>query len=217
MGIDLGVTRLVVPSKGGPTDAPRSLRLHEKQLKLLQRELSRRIKGSRNWNETRLKIQRVHEKIYNVRRDVTHKLTADLVKNYRWIGIEDLNVKGMMKNRRLAKSVADASFYEVRRQLEYKSKLAGNTVVVADRFFPSSKMCSSCFLVFNALKLSQRRWTCFSCGVDHDRDFNAAQNLERLAAGYAARREGSSGATGSGVVKLSSMKRKSSISKENRS
>ena len=213
VGVDLGLVCLAVPSNGEPTDAPRALRFYEKRLKRLQRELARRTKGGANWNKTKLRIQRTHERIANIRRDVTHKLTASLVGRFRWIGIEDLNVRGMLANRYLAKSAADAALAEVRRQLEYKAPLAGSTIIGADRFYPSSKRCSSCGHVLEHLSLSVRRWRCPSCLIEHDRDKNAAKNLEQLAAGHAvkARGAGSSGDACVSVVKLPSMKRESSI------
>ena len=198
VGVDLGVRNLAVPSKGDPTPAPRALRFYEKRLKRLSRELSRRARGGANWNKTKLKLQKCHEKIVNIRRNVTHKLTSGLVKNFRFIGIEDLNIKGMSKNHRLAKSVADAAMAEVRRQLEYKAPLAGGVVVLADRWFPSTKTCSACGHVLEHLALSERQWRCPSCETQHDRDLNAARNLERIAAEYAvkARRAGGSGDSG---------------------
>ncbi len=212
VGVDLGLTRLAIPSRGGPTDAPRALRFYERRLKRLQRELARRTRGGSNWNKTKLKVQKTHEKIANIRRDVTHKLTTALVRNFRWIGIEDLNVRGMLANSKLSKSITDAALTEVRRQLEYKAPLAGSTVVIADRFYPSSKRCSSCGHVLERLLLSERQWRCPSCSTEHDRDLNAAMNLEQLAAGYAvkARGAGSSDDAHVGVVKLPSMKRESS-------
>ena len=202
VGVDLGVRNLAVPSKGDPTPAPRALRFYEKRLKRLQREMARRTRGGANWNKTKLKLQKCHEKIANIRRDVTHKLTSGLVKNFRFIGVEDLNIKGMVKNHHLAKSVADAAMAEVRRQLEYKAPLAGGVVVLADRWFPSTKTCSACGHVLEHLALSERQWRCPSCETTHDRDFNAARNLERIAAEYAvkARRAGGSGDFGRETV-----------------
>lgn len=211
VGVDLGLTHLAIPSKGEPTDAPRALRFYERRLKRFQRELARRTKGGSNWSKTRLKIQKTYEKIANVRRDVTHKLTAQLVRDFRWIGIEDLNVRGMVKNHCLAKSVSDAGFAEVRRQLEYKAQLSGSTVIVADRWFPSSKRCSSCGYVLEHLLLSTRRWRCPTCSAEHGRDINAAMNLEQIAAGYAVKAHGAGSAGDAvSVVKLPSMKWESS-------
>lgn len=203
VGVDLGVIDLAVLSTGERVGAPRVLRLLAIQMRRLNKELSRRKSGGRNREKTRTKLARLHEQIANIRRDVTHKLTARLVRRFRWIGIEDLNVRGMIRNHHLAKSVADAAMAEVRRQLEYKAPLAGGTVVVADRWFPSSKTCSACGLARDALPLSIRHWTC-ECGADHDRDVNAAKNLEALAVAHTvtACRQGSSGVNRKIGVKL---------------
>ena len=194
VGIDLGVRDLAVLSTGERIVAPRALRKHEIKLRRLNKELARRTKGGKNWQKTKAELGRLHERIANIRRDVTHKLTARLVSDFRWIGIEDLNVKGMARTRR-AKSVMDAAMAEVGRQLAYKAPLAGGTVVVADRWFPSSKRCSACGVVRADLMLQDRRWTCTSCETGHDRDDNAAENLRQLAAAYAvtACRQGSAG------------------------
>ena len=214
VGVDLGLKHLSVLSDGQKTPGPKALRFYENRLKRLQRELARRDKGGANWNKTKVKIQKTHEKIADIRRDAIHKLTTGLVRNHRFIGIEDLNVKGMVKNHRLAKSLSDAAFGEFRRQLEYKAVLAGCTVVIADRWFPSSKRCSACGHVLEKLLLSQRQWKCPECSAEHDRDINAAINLKQLAAGYAVKvcGAGSAGDIPSGVVKLPSLKQKSSNS-----
>jgi len=194
VGVDLGVRDLAVLSTGEKIEAPRVLRVREKQLRRLDKELSRRTKGGANWRKTKAKLGRLHERISNVRKDVTHNLTTSLVKRFRVIGIEDLNVVGMMKNRRLAKSVMDASMGEVGRQLGYKATLAGSEVVVADRWFPSSKICSDCGTKREGrLSLSIREWACESCGVVHDRDVNAAINLRTAALAGIACRQGSAG------------------------
>jgi putative transposase len=181
VGVDLGVRDLAVLSTGERIEAPRVLRRHEGKLRQLGKELARRSKGGSNWQKTMAKLARLHERIANVRRDVTHKLTTMLVRRFRWIGIEDLNVKGMAANPRLAKSVMDAAMAEVGGQLAYKAALAGSTLVVADRFYPSSKTCSACGVVYADLMLGERRWMCDACGAEHDRDENAAVNLKRLA------------------------------------
>lgn len=185
VGVDLGLVDLAVLSDGTRVKAPRALRQHENALRRLNKELSRRTKGGCNWRRTKAKLGRLHERIANVRADVTHKLTAGLVERFRWIGIEDLSIKGMSRTW-LAKSVMDAAMSEVRRQLEYKAPLARSAVVAADRWFPSSKRCSSCGHVLDILPLSVRRWTCPACPTEHDRDENAAKNLEQLAAAHAA-------------------------------
>ena len=169
-----------VPSTGERIEAPRALRSHERKLRRLGKELSRRTKGGKNWHKTKAKLGRAHERVANIRRDVTHKLTASLVQRFRRIGIEDLNVAGMARTR-LAKSVMDAAMAEVGRQLTYKAPLAGGVVVTADRWYPSSKTCSACGVVYADLALGERRWTCDACGAEHDRDVNAAMNLKTLA------------------------------------
>jgi putative transposase len=184
VGVDLGLRDLAVLSTGEHIPAPRSLRGHEMMLRRLNKELSRRTRGGKNWMKTKATLSRLHERIANIRQAVTHELTASLVRNYRTIVVEDLNVRGMTKNRHLAKSVADASMSEVRRQLAYKVQLAGCELVVADRWYPSSKRCSVCGVVLKKLPLGRRHWTC-ECGAEHDRDENAAKNLKALAAAHA--------------------------------
>jgi len=207
VGVDLGLRDLAVLSTGERVEAPRSLRAHERKLRRLNKELSRRTKGGANWRKTKAWLGRLHERIANMRRDVTHKLTTDLVRRFRRIGIEDLNVRGMATNRHLAKSVMDAAMSEVGRQLAYKAPLANSHVVIADRWFPSSKLCSGCGVQREgALSLGVRRWTCDVCGADHDRDENAAENLKIMAAAHAvtAQRQGSSGDPPVRIVKLPS-------------
>ena len=195
VGIDRGVQDLAVLSTGERIKAPRTLRAHEGRLRMLNKELSRRTKGGKNRAKTRTKLAKLHERIANVRKDVTHKLTARLVRDFRWIGIEDLNVKGMAANHCIAKSVMDAAMSEIGRQLDYKAILAGGVVARADRWYPSSKTCSVCGVVYKNLVLGEDRWTCEACGAEHDRDDNAAENLRQMAAAYAvtACRQGSSG------------------------
>lgn len=191
-GVDLGVVDLAVLSTGERIAAPRSLRAHETKLRRLCKELSRRTKGGKNWQKAKAKVARVHERIANVRKDVTHKLTTSLVRRFGVIGVEDLNVKGMARGR-LAKSVSDAALAQVFRQLDYKAPLAGSVVVKADRWFPSSKTCSSCGVVRDEMPLGVRCWTCDACGAEHDRDENAAKNLRTVALTGIAHRHGSAG------------------------
>lgn len=210
-GIDLGVKDLAVFDDGTKILAPRSYRKREKKLKRLQRSLSRKKNGSKNRIKAIKRLALQHLKVKNSRQDFTHKITTQLVKNNRYIGIEDLNVNGMMKNKKLSKSVQDAGFYEFRRQLEYKSDLSGSKVIVADRFYPSTKMCSVCGEKVD-LSLSKRKWKC-NCGAEHDRDVNAAINLRNLAVGQTDNKnvcgEGSSGIDHQLIgVKLSSVKQK---------
>jgi putative transposase len=205
VGMDRGLRDLVVLSTGERFEAPRTLRRYEARLRRLNKELARRTRGGRNRAKTRAKLARLHERIANVRRDATHKVTADLVRRFRWIGIEDLNVAGMARSR-FAKSVADAAMAEVVRQLAYKAPLAGSTLVVADRWYPSTKRCSVCGYVLDDLSLGARTWVCSSCQTRHDRDVNAAENLRLLAAAHAvtAQRQGSSDDSTRRGVKLPS-------------
>lgn len=192
-GVDMGVVDLAVVSDGTKVSAPRILRQLEKRLRMLNKQLSRRTKGGKNRLKAKAQLQRLHERIANVRRDVTHNLTARLVRNFRWIGIEDLNVAGMARTR-LAKSVMDAAMAEAGRQLLYKAPLAGSAVVQADRWYPSSKLCSDCGTKREGpLPLSIREWVCEFCGVVHDRDVNAAINLRTAALAGIARCQGSAG------------------------
>jgi len=181
VGVDLGVKDLAVLSDGTRVPAPRILRRLEAKLRMLNKRLSRRLRGGKNWFKTKTQLGKLHERMANIRKDVTHNLTARLVRDFRWIGIEDLNVKGMAANSHLVKSVMDAAMAEVGRQLSYKAPLAGSEVVVADRWFPSSKTCSDCRVVFTGLKLGIKSWVCESCGSVHDRDGNASINLRNLA------------------------------------
>jgi len=206
VGIDLGLRDLAVLSTGERIGAPRSLRNHEFRLRGLNKQLSRRRKGGANWKKTKAKLARLHEHIANVRQAITHELTADVVRRFRWIGVEDLNVAGMAHNGHLAKSVMDAGMAEVLRQLAYKAPLANSIVVGANRWFPSSKTCHVCGIVRGKLPLSVRRWTCDVCGAEHDRDENAAKNLKIMAAAHAvtAQCQGSSGDAPVRIVKLPS-------------
>ena len=139
--------------------------------------MSRKLKGSSNRRKDQRRLARLDARIANVRADALHKLTTDLSRRFDMIGIEDLNVRGMMANRHLARAVGDAGFREFRRQVEYKAPMRGGLVVVAGRWFPSSKMCSACGERRERLPLSVRHWTCTACGSGHDRDVNAAVNL----------------------------------------
>ncbi|MDD5511066.1 MAG: transposase [Dehalococcoidales bacterium] len=184
VGVDLGVKDLVVLSDGQKFSNPKVLRYYERKLKRLQRQLSREQKGSKNRLKAKGILSRLHFRIRNIRRDYIHKLTSYLVENFLLIGIEDLNIAGMMKNHKLAKSISDASFCEIKRQLVYKSLLSGSRVEIVGRFFPSSKQCSVCGFRNENLTLSDRTWCCKDCGVVHDRDINAARNILKVAQGH---------------------------------
>jgi putative transposase len=184
-GVDLGVKALATVSDGTSIEGPKALRSNLKRLKRLSRSLSRKVKGSANRRKAKAKIARLHARISNIRKDGLHKLTTGLVNSFTVIGIEDLNVKGMMANGKLSRAIADMGFHEFRRQLDYKAAMAGSRIVVVDRWYPSSKTCSDCDYIMPMLPLSVRDWTCPACGSVHDRDHNAARNLEKMAASSA--------------------------------
>ena len=160
------------------------MKTHERKLKRVQRSLSRKVRGSNNREKARLRLAHIHRKIARIRLSASHKATSELVKSFIRIGLEDLNVKGMLRNHKLAKAVADASFGEIRRQIEYKAKLSGSMTVLADRFYPSSKLCSNCGHRLKKLSLKVRSWVCPACNARHDRDLNAAKNLEFVAVSH---------------------------------
>lgn len=181
VGVDLGVSALATLSTGEVIQGPKAYSKLVKRLVRLSRSLSRKERGSKNREKARRKLARLHARIANIRQEGLHQLTTSLARRFSIIGIEGLNVRGMLKNRRLSRSIADGAFYEFRRQLEYKSSLYGGTVVVADRWFASSKTCSDCGYRLEALPLSVRHWVCPECGAYHDRDVNAAINLRNNA------------------------------------
>src|SRR5690606_15294762 len=145
--------------------------------------MARKQRGSANWAKAKAKVARAHAKVRDARRDFLHKTTTRLVRDHDVIAIEDLNVQGMVRNRRLARAISDCGWSEFRRQLEYKCERYGRRLVVIDRWHPTSKTCSACGHLLAELSLSTRHWTCPSCGTRHDRDINAAKNI--LAAGRA--------------------------------
>ena len=179
VGIDLGLKDYLILSSGEKIKNPRILKHLEERYRRLAKSLSRKIKGSANYQKARIKLVRFHEKIVNIRNDFLHKLSTNLVKNYDIICIENLNIKGLMKSK-LAKSFQDVSLYEFIRQLEYKAKWYGKTISKVDRFYPSSQLCSSCgFKNKDVKNLNIRDWTCPECGIHHDRDINSAINILR--------------------------------------
>lgn len=178
VGVDLGIKALATTSDGVVYPNNKYLYNSDKKLRRLSRNLSRKKKGSNNYEKARIHKAVLEEHIANQRRDDIQKATTDLIKNYDVICIENLKTKGMMQNHHLARSVADASFYEFRRELEYKAKWYGRMVSVIDTFYPSSQFCHSCGYRNSATKdLSVRSWTCPKCGAHHDRDVNAALNI----------------------------------------
>ena len=181
VGIDLGVTHLATLSTGEIFVGPKALRSLLDRLRRLSRGVSRKIKGSRNLAKAKMKLARLHARIANLRRDGLHKLSTSITRRFHTIGIEDLNVKGMLGNRCLSRAIADMGFGELRRQLVYKAAQRGGRVVVVDRWYPSTKTCSSCTFLLDVLDLGTRTWTCPRCATLHDRDINAAINLRDMA------------------------------------
>ena len=201
-GVDLGVTSAATLSSGEKIAAPRPLNVALRRLRIRSRRQSRkleaakaaagivgrivkgtRLPASKNRTKGALALARLQARIARVRRDFTHKLTTRLCRENQAVGIEDLNVRGMLANVRLARAIVDVGFYEFRRQLTYKAARYGTHIVLADRWYPSSKLCSGCGSRNGELALADRAWTCAGCGMRHDRDVNAATNLQRLATG----------------------------------
>ncbi|GAB2695218.1 RNA-guided endonuclease TnpB family protein [Kitasatospora kifunensis] len=183
VGIDAGITSLVTLSSGEKIANPGHERRDRERLAKAQRDLARKAKGDgANRAKARLKVGRTYARIADRRRDFLHKLTTRLVRENQTIVIEDLTVRNMLKNRSLARAVSDASWSEMRSMLEYKADWYGRELVVVDRWFPSSKLCSACGTLRSEMPLNVREWTCH-CGTTHDRDVNAARNI--LAAGLA--------------------------------
>ncbi len=177
VGVDLGVKTLATLSDGTTFANPRALGRRLRKLRQLSKNLSRKKKGSKNREKAKLRLAKMYLQIFNVRQDTLHKLTTYLAKSHSKVVIEDLNVSWMLKNRRLARAIADVAFHEFRRQLEYKCQWYGSELVVVSRTFPSSKMCSRCGHRKKELSLSEREYHCEQCGLEIDRDLNAALNL----------------------------------------
>ncbi len=207
VGADLGCKELAVLSNGDRIEGAKPHKALLARQRRLNKSLSRKKKGSANWKKAKEKLARLHYRIANIRRDAHHKLTTSIVERFGKIALEDLNVKGMVKWRNLARSVMDQSFYEVRRQLEYKAKLYGVEMGVADRWYPSTKTWSDCGAVKDYMSLKERQHDCDDCGLSIDRDLNSAINLENLAVSstVTAWGEGSAGQPFRWLVKLPSV------------
>lgn len=209
VGIDLGLKDFVITSDNNKFKNNRYTKKYTKQLKKAQQHLSRKQNGSNGFEKQKLKVVKIHEKIASCRLDTLHKVSKELVESYDLISVEDLNVKGMIKNHKLSKHIADASWGNFVTLLQYKCNWYGKELVKVNRFYPSSKTCGDCGWINQELKLSDREWTCKSCGVVHDRDVNASRNilkegLKNISAGTVEYTDGDSNKTS--VKKHKSMK-----------
>ena len=177
VGLDLGITDLATLSDSTKIQAPKPLKNKLKKLQRLSKQLSRKQKGSNNREKAKTKLSRLHDKISNIRKDFLHKLTTDLVKKFDVICLENLNIKGMVQNRKLSRAISDLGFYEFKRQLIYKANQWGKAIKSVDRFYPSSKTCHCCNHKVDELPLNIRNWICPNCNTNHDRDINASINI----------------------------------------
>jgi len=181
--VDLGVKTLATLSDGSTIANPKHLAAAQRRLARAGRLYARTIRGSAGRSKAADRLARLHVRVANLRADSLHQLSARLARDYETVVLEDLNVAGMLRNHRLARVINDAGFAELRRQLEYKTTRQGGTLVIVDRFYPSSKTCSNCGTVKTKLSLSERTYRCRNCGTTIDRDLNAAINLHHHVAG----------------------------------
>lgn len=177
IGLDLGLKEFAITTKPEKFPNPKYFQKSLRRLKIRQRRLSRKVKGSNNRNKSRIRVARIHEKVANQRLDYQHKISLKLTCENQAIGVEDLNIKGMVKNRKLSKQISDVAWGQFIALLEYKGDLYGCEINRVDRFFPSSKRCSNCGYIKEDLILKDREWDCPECYTHHDRDINAAQNI----------------------------------------
>lgn len=178
VGIDLGIKTYVQLSSGQSYPGAKAHTQKLQKLRRFSRQLSKKNKGSNNFAKAKNKLAKLHATITHIRQDAIHKITTDIILNHNKICIEDLNISGMIRNRKLSRSIMDQSFFEFRRQLEYKASLYQTEIIIADPFFASSKLCHTCKNKHEQLTLQDRHWTCAYCSMHHDRDLNAAINLE---------------------------------------
>jgi putative transposase len=183
VAIDMGLTCFATLSTGDKIIAPKPLAKNMRRLKKVSRKHSKKVHGSKNRKKSAIKLSRLHRKNRNIRKDFLHKTTTNLAKTKSTIVLEDLNVKGMVNNKQVSRSISDAGWREFRCMLEYKTKWYGSTLVIAPRFYPSSKTCSQCGHVLKELPLAVRQWECPECQSNHDRDVNAAMNLLKFSTG----------------------------------
>jgi putative transposase len=214
VGVDLGVKDFAVTSDRDKIPNPGHLARRARNLARYQRRLARCQTGSANRARAAAKVARAHRKVRDARADFLHRASTRMVRFADTIVIEDLNVAGLVRNRSLGRAISDCGWGEFRRQLEYKRARAGRTLVVVDRWYPSSKICSVCGHLLAELSLSTRHWTCPSCGARHDRDINAAKNI--LAAGLAVARGSPGDACGADVRHSGSSRVRSAVKQEPR-
>jgi putative transposase len=214
VGVDLGVKDFAVTSEGQQIANPRHLERKARNLARYQRRMARCQKGSANRAKAKAKVARAHRKVRNARQDFLHRASTRLVRENDVIVIEDLNVAGMVRNRKLARVISDCGWGEFRRQLEYKCERYGRELVAVDRWYPSTKTCSACGHLLAELSLRTRHWTCPSCRARHDRDVNAAKNI--LAAGLAVARDSPGDACGADVRHSGTSRMQSAVKQEPR-